>query len=272
MKLIAKNNSILCTPNYEVQKRMSPMGCDGEEIHTKEFGTVKVGRTVEYKNSPGQNKMAWGTVRSVGRGGAWMKDKYRLDLILKPGDVIGFDASQYVNWKDYDDSPLMMLPVDAALCVFNPGDERPRPLGVYFMSVQDEAAVRFTLGKKAQQAGFILTNDAKNGEIRISDNPNSKVRYSAERIVDVGAGGMSIGEGGQQALGDTRAYTTVSADGGIVRIRTKEPIEIIPEADAIGCMAVFINSMSSDCRVNGVRYCFTNWDRVKALAFEGPEL
>ncbi len=274
MKLKAKNNTILCTPNYEVQKRMSILGCDGEVIETKEFGKVEVGRTVTYENKPGQNKIAWGTVQSVGPGGAWMKDKYRLDRILRTGDVIGFDTSQYVNWNDHDnEGALMMLPLDAVLCRFNPSDTQPIAIGIYFMSTADEEATRrFVLGKKMKEMGFVLTSNQKSGEITITDNPNSKVKYSAERIVSVGGGGMTIGEGGQGALGDTRAYTSVSVDGKIIRIRVKEPIEIVPEKDSVGGIAIFTNLMSSDCSVKGVRYRFTNWDRVKALAFDGPEL
>jgi len=272
MTLRATNNSIIGTPNYEVQSRMSHLACDGEEILTKQFGTVRVGRIVQYSNVPGQNRMAWITVQSVGPGAAWMKDRYRLDRILKKGDVIGFDASQSVNWNDGGEQ-LMMLPVDAALCRFNPGDERPQALGVYFMSVPDEdAARRFVLGKRLQESGFILTNDTKRGEIRVADNPHSKIRYSAERIVGVGAGGMTIGEAGQQALGDTRAYTTVSVDGGIKRIRTKEPVEIVPDPSAVGMIGVFINTMSVDCLVQGTPYRFTNWDRVKALASDAADL
>lgn len=262
----ATNNSIICRPNYEVQRRMSRFGCDGETIETKEFGAVKVGSTVTYTNKPGENKMAWGSVLSVGPGAAWMKDRYRLDRILRPGDVIGFDASQYVNWQD-DGENLMMLPVDAALCRFNPGSELPEPLGVYIMTVPDEDATRrFVLGKRGQDAGFVLTNDTKKGEIRITDNAHSKVRYSAERVVAVGGGGMSIGEGGQQAIGDTRAYTTVSVDGGVKRIRVREPIEIVPDPAAVGMVAVFLNTMSVDTPINGVRVRFTNFDRVKCLA------
>lgn len=274
MKLKAKNNTILCTPNYEVQKRMSILGCDGEVIETKEFGKVEVGRTVTYENKPGQNRIAWGTVQSVGPGGAWMHGRYRLDRFLREGDVIGFDTSQYVNWNDHDnEGSLMMLPVDAALCRFNPSDEKPVALGIYFMSTADEEATRrFVLGKKMKEMGFVLTSNQKSGEITITDNPNSKVKYSAERIVSVGGGGMTIGEGGQGALGDTRAYTSISVDGGIKRIRVKEPLEIVPDPEAIGAVAIFINTMSSDCSVKGVRYRFTNWDRVKALAFDGPEL
>jgi hypothetical protein len=271
MKLRATNNSVYCIPNYEVQRRMSHLASVGtEEIHTKEFGTVKVGKTVEYTNKPSDNRIVWGTVQSVGPGAAWMKGKYRLDRILNPGDVIGFDSGQWVP-IDLDGQDGMQLPVDAVLCRFNSGEERPKPLGVYFMSVQDDAASRFVLGKKLQAAGFILTNDQKSGEIRISDNQASKVKQSAERVVDVGGGGMSIGEGGQQALGDTRAYTTVSVDGGIKRIRVREPVEIIPEPEAIGMMALFINTMSCDCRVNGTRFRFTNWDRVKVLGDDRAE-
>lgn len=270
MTLRATNNTIIGRPCFEVQRRLSRFGCDGETIETKEFGTVKVGSTVTYENKPGQNKMAWCSVLSVGPGAAWMKDRYRLDRILRPGDVIGFDASQFTNWQD-DGENLMMLPVDAALCRFNPGSELPEPLGIYIMTVPDEDATRrFVLGKRGQAAGFILTNDTAKGEIRITDNVHSKVRYSAERVVAVGGGGMSIGEGGQQALGDTRAYTTVSADGGIKRIRTREPIEVIPEPSAVGMVAVFSNTMSVDCYVNGVRCRFTNWDRVKGLAEDEP--
>lgn len=264
----AVNNVVLCVPNYEVQKRMSRFASDNEEIDTAQFGKVKIGRTVTYENVAGQNRMAWGTVHSMGRGAAWMKDKYRLDRVLKPGDVIGFDASQYVNWKD-SDTELMQLPVDAVLCRFNIDDPEPQAMGIYFTSVPDEEATRrFVLGKKGQESGLILTNDVKKGEIRVSDNPNSKIRFSAERIVNVGAGGMTIGEGGHQALGDTRAYTAISVDGGIKRIRVREPIEIIPEPEAIGMMAVFNNTMSADCNIHGVRYRFTNWDRVKSLASE----
>src|ERR1044071_3521381 len=231
--LRATNNSIIGAPNYEVQRRMSRWASDGEEIATKEFGTVKFGRTAEYTNRPGENKMAWCTVQSVGPGAAWMKDRSRIDPIIRRGDVIGFDASQYVNWQD-GGCNLMMLPVDAALCRFNVTDEVPVPLGVYFTSVEDaDAGRRFTLGKASQERGFILTNDRAKGEIRIADNPHSRIRYSAERIVAVGAGGMTIGEAGQQALGDTRAYTTISVDGGIKRIRTKEPVEIVPEPSAV---------------------------------------
>jgi hypothetical protein len=266
MPLRATNNSIICRPNYEVQRRMSPMASDGEEIKTEHFGTVKFGRTVEYTNTPGANKMAWGSVIDVGKGAAWMKDRYCLDRILRKGDVIGFDASQYTNWRDGDES-LMMLPVDAALCCFNPGDEMPQALGVYIMTVPDEGATRrFVLGKASQERGFVLTNDTKRGEIRISDNPHSKIRYSAERVVSVGSGGMSIGEGGQQALGDTRAYSTIAINGEIKRIRTREPVEIVPDAEAVGLTAVFSNVMSSDAWIKGQRCRFTSWDRVKALA------
>jgi co-chaperonin GroES (HSP10) len=263
----ATNNTILGVPNYEVQRRMSHLASAGaEEIHTKQFGVVRVGRTSTYENKPGQNKMAWGSVVSVGPGAAWMNGKYRLDRILKPGDVIGFDTSQYTDWKD-GDTRLMMLPVDAALCLFNPGMAAPQALGVYFASVPDEAAARrFVLGKAGQGAGFILTNDTAKGEIRVTDNPHSKVRFSAERVTSVGAGGMSIGDAGQQALGDTRAYTTISVDGGIKKIRVREPIEIIPEPEAVGMMAVFNNTMSVDCLVQGTRYRFSCWDRVRCLA------
>jgi hypothetical protein len=245
---------------------MSSLASAGETIETKEFGTVKVGSTVTYTNRPGENRFAWGTVRDVGPGAAWMKDRYRLDRILRAGDVIGFDQSQYVDWHDNDER-LMILPVDAALCRLNPGDAAPTPLGVYFMSVPDDDATRrFTLGKKAMAAGFILTNDRAKGEITVTDNPNSKVRYSAERVVAVGGGGMSIGDAGQQALGDTRAYCTTTADGKIVRVRVKSPIEVIPDPYAVGKLAVFGNTMSVDAWVNGTRFKFTNWDRVRALA------
>lgn len=271
MPLKAKNNSVLCVPNYEVQERLSRFASNGGEVNTKEFGVVKFGRTVEYTNVAGQNRMAFGTVQSVGRGAAWMKDKYRLDRILREGDVIGFDASQYTNWDEHG-SPLMMLPVDAVLCRFNPGQAHPEAIGVYIMTKPDEeAARRFVLGKKTAESGFVLTNDAKKGEIRISDNPHSKIRYSAERVVSVGGGGMSIGEAGQQALGDTRAYMSVSVDGGIKRIRAKEPIEIVPDPECVGHVAVFLNTMSTDCYVNETRFRFTNFDRVKALAFDAPE-
>lgn len=270
MRLKATNNSVICTPCYEVQTRLSQFACLGEEIETKQFGKVKVDNPSSYTNVAGTNRIAWGVVKSVGRGAAWMKDKYRLDVILQEGDVIGFDASQYTNWDEHG-SPLMMLPVDAVLCRFNPGQTRPEALGVYIMTVPDEeAARRFVLGKKAQELGFILTNDAKKGEIRISDNPHSKIRYSAERVVSVGGGGMSIGEGGQQALGDTRAYSTLKVDGAIKSIRTKEPVEIVPDPECVGHVAVFINTMSTDCYLHDTRYRFTNYDRVKALAFDAP--
>src|SRR5688572_20629918 len=174
MTLRATNNTVFCRPDFAVQKRLSRWASDGEEIATEHFGTVKVGSTVTYSNVPGTNKMAWGEVQSVGPGAAWMRGKYPLDRILRPGDVIGFDAAQYQNWRDGDEK-LMILPVDAALCRFNPDDEAPQPLGIYFASVPDEASTRrFTLGKKAQAAGFILTNDVRAGEIRITDNPHSK--------------------------------------------------------------------------------------------------
>jgi hypothetical protein len=35
---------------------------------------------------------------------------------------------------------------------------------------------------------------------------------------------------------------------------------------AVGGIAVFGNTMSSDCSIHGVRYRFTNWDRVRAWA------
>lgn len=275
MSIRATNNTIVGTPCFEVQRRLSRLGCDGEAIETKEFGTVRVGSTVTYTNVPGTNKMAWLTVSSVGPGAAWMAGKYRLDRWLKAGDVIGFDASQYVD-VSRDGAQLMLLPVDAALCRFNPSDEMPVPLGVYFMSVPDEAAARrFAMGKKLQATGFVLTNDARAGEIRITDNPNSKVRYSVERVVGVGGGGMTLGQGGQQALGDTRAYCTVTADGKVVRIRTREPVEIVPEPEAVGMVAVFGNAMSVSVNVHGARVSFTNWDRVRILATDDtdtPEL
>lgn len=262
----AVNNTILVRPDYSVQRRMSHLASDGETIETKQFGTVKVGRTVTYTNTPGENRMAWGTVESVGPGAAWMQGKYRLDRTLRAGDVIGFDCSQYQNWRD-GDSELMVLTVDAALCRFNPDMAAPEALGVYIGTVPDEAAARrFVLGKAGQSAGFVLTNDTAKGEIRISDNPHSKIRFSAERVTSVGGGGMTIGEAGQQALGDTRAYATTSVDGKAVSIRTRVPIEIKPDPEAVGMLAVFNNTMSVDCLVQGVRWRFTNYDRVRCLA------
>ena len=259
----AQNNTILLRPHYKVLNRLTKFASTGEEIDTPQFGRVRVGHTVEYKNAVPGNNLAWGIVESVGRGASWMKDKYRLDRVLGRGDIIGFDACQFSNVR-VDGEDMMLIPVDAALCRFNPDMERPQPLGVYFMSVEaPEAAHRMVYNQK--EKSFVLTANQAAGEFKISDAPGSKVKMTLERIVGVGGGGMSIGDAGPQALGDNRAYTRETVDGKQVNIKCKEPVEVRPDPETVGMLAMFMTTMSVDMRFDEKRYRFSNWDRIRAI-------
>jgi hypothetical protein len=262
-KIRAENNTILLRPHYEVLKRLTKFASTGEDIDTPQFGRVRVGHTVEYKNAVPGNNLAWGEVVSVGRGASWMKDKYRLDRILRAGDIIGFDACQFSTVR-VDGEDMMLVPVDAALCRFNPDFAQPQPLGVYFMSVEaPEASHRMVYNQK--ERSFVLTANQAAGEFKISDAPGSKVKMTLERIVSVGGGGMSIGDAGPQALGDNRAYTRETIDGKQVSIKCKEPVEIRPDPECAGMLAMFMTTMSVDMRFDEKRYRFSNWDRIRAI-------
>ena len=184
MAVRAVNNTITMRPNYEVLRRLSQFQARDEVIQTKEFGPVKVDSQRSYNNTTPGNNIAWGEVESVGRGAAWMLDKYRMDRVLKRGDIIGFDLSHQVSTR-HDGEELFLLQVDKALCLFNPNMPRPEPLGVHILTVEEEGAgKRFAFSSKAR--GYVLPRSIDNGELKMSDSPHSKVKFTVERVLDVG--------------------------------------------------------------------------------------
>jgi co-chaperonin GroES (HSP10) len=240
MTIRAVNNTIIVRPNYEVLRRLSNIAlAEDQTIETKEFGTVKVGGKT-YDNQDHNKEMAWGEVVSIGRGAAWMRDEYRLDKVLKPGDIIGFESCQQVSTK-FQGEEVYFLPLNAALCRFNPQDERPKPLGVYVLTVEEPGAgERFTF--MAKNRGFELPKTQLGSVIKVCDAPHSQVKYCVQRLVDVGDGGMALSE------------------------KFKECVPIHPERAAIGGLALFLHTLSVKMRFQEQSYLFTSWERVRAVA------
>lgn len=270
----AVNNTILVRPNYEALTRTSKLHHLPGEVETKEFGKVSVGSAHTYKNTAGANNIAWGTVESVGRGAAWMLDKYRLDKILRPGDVIGFDSQRQVS-TDHQGGELYMVPVDAALCLFNPGMERPKPLGVYMMTEEEDGAVaRFMFRNPETAKRYAMTADMRKGEMKVSDSPWSRVKFTLERVLDVGPGGMGHSEIKTVTSRTFEKREEVRVDGetmGIKGVESKvlekieRPVVIQPDPEAVGLLAAFLPTMSVAMNFHGKRLRFTNWDRCRFL-------
>ncbi len=237
----AVNNTVIVRPSYEPLRRLSKFAQTEEEtIQTKEFGPVKVGNAHHYDNTSPPNSIAWGEVMSVGRGAAWMQNGLRLDKTLRIGDIIGFDQCQQVS-LEHESQTLFFLPVNAALCTFNPGEALPRAIGAHILTKEEEGiGERFTL--KAQKHGLALPRILAGGEMRVSDSVTSKVKFAVERVINVGTGGMALSE------------------------KFKEAVPIRPDPESVGLAAIFMLTMHTDVRVHGVRYRLVCWDRVRGLA------
>src|SRR5262245_50802196 len=144
MRIRAKNNTVLVRPVYEPWQRLSPLASIGEEIHTKEFGTVKTHGSQAYVNTKPGNNLAWGEVLDVGTGAAWMRQHWRAGKpthqdMIRPGDIIGFDQCQEVSLL-FQGEDRFFIPCDAALCRFNPADVIPVPLQHYIMTREEPDA------------------------------------------------------------------------------------------------------------------------------------
>lgn len=270
----ATNNTIVIEPNYEVLTRLSDLHFNGGELDTKEFGKVTVGGVHTYNNARMANNIAWGTVQSVGRGAAWMQDRYRLDKVLRPGDVIAFDSRHEVS-SPHDGKQIGLIPIDQALCVFNASMDRPKPLGVYMMTVAEPGALaRFIYDNPETAARYAMTRDMEKGELKVSDNPHSQVKFTLERVLDVGAGGMAHSEIRTELRRSEEIREEVRVDGAtkgvkvlVSRVWEKRavPVPIHPDPEAIGLLAAFLPTMSVDLNIKGVRHRFTNWDRIRFL-------
>lgn len=239
MHIRARNNTILVKPRYDVLLRLNRFAWTEGVIPTKEFGDVKVHGSANYKNATPGNNIAWGEVLSCGQGAAWMQGHYRIDKYLREGDIVGFDSCQMASTKLLEETTFF-LPVNAALCRFNPEDERPKPIGPYMLTVEEEGLVeRITYSKAGRAAGLVAPRHQVTGEIKVSDSPTSQVKFTAERVLDVGTGGCGYSE------------------------KFKELVHVKPDPEAIGSAALFMFVMSVDCHIEGKRHRFTNWDRVR---------
>lgn len=240
----ATNNTLVCRPRPDIHGRIVKWVTSGETVDSAVFGEVKIDNTVSYRVTSLANNFAFGEVLSVGRGAAWMSDKYRLDVEgpsgNKPGTIIGFDLCQVSHSFLHDGETQYFLPINAALCRFDPGADMPQPLGVYFMTRHEpEAAIRFQ--KRDKKSGLWLPSAAGRGSIKTSDAEWSRVNVDVERIVSVGGGGMGLSE------------------------KCKKPVEVIPDPSAIGHLCVFMSTLSVDLPAYGEMYKFTNWERLRGV-------
>jgi len=254
----AMNNTIVCRPRPDIHKRICDFVTNGETIDTAIFGQVKVDSTIQYATSAPGNSFAFAEVCSVGKGAAWMRDCYRLDQQLTPGDIIGFDLCQHSELR-HEGEIIFLLSVDAALCHFQVGERLPTPLGQYVLTCEEESAgERFTLSKQAPETKrIILPRDMSRGELKVSDIVTSRVKMSVERVVAVGRGGIGLGE--------SKCYTRESVNGVAVEIKDRSAVVITPDPAAVGQLALFMASMSTDLWAYGKRHRFTSWDRVRGL-------
>lgn len=277
MKLRAKNNTILLRPVYEPWKRLSPLASTGEEIHTEQFGTVKVHGSQDYVNTKPGNHLAWGEVLDVGTGAAWMREhwpagKLRHQDFIRPGDIIGFDQCQEVSLR-FQGSDVFFLPCEAALCRFNPEDGIPVPLQHYILTREEEDAGRKITFTSAAR-NYVLPRTAASGALKVSDNPHSQVKFAVERVVAVGTGGMGHDEirTERSVHREERLLPGLHGQFGVIESKTIEkvqtPIWIEPEGEAVGRLALFLFTMSVEVNVHGVRHRLTNWQRVRSLVDE----
>jgi hypothetical protein len=257
------NNTIFCRPRPDIHKRICEFASNGETIDSAIFGQVKVDSTIQYTTNAPANSFAFAEVLSVGRGAAWMRDCYRLDQQLAPGDIIGFDLCQHSELR-HEGEILYILSVDAALCHFEVGKDLPTPLGQYMLTCEEEGAgERFTFSRLAKGAPetsrLILPHGMgmKSGELKVSDVPTSRVKMSVERVIAVGKGGIGLGE--------SKCYTRESIGGVAVEIKDRSAVVITPDPAAVGQLALFMTAMSTDLWAYGKRHRFTSWDRVRGL-------
>ena len=290
MRLRAKNNTILLKPVYEPWARLSPLASIGGDIETKEFGTVRTHGSQAYVNTKPGNHLAWGQVLDVGAGAAWMragwpKGKPTPRELIADGDIIGFDQCQEVSLK-FQGEDVFFIPADAALCRFNDADPIPEPLLHYIMTREEEdAGRRFTFSGAAQK--FHLPRTQASGAIKVSDAPQSQVKFTVERVVAVGTGGMAHDEIRTEHSMHLEERLVAGAPGGDSSLKMKAmgisafiqskviekhqvPVWIEPEVDAVARLALFLFTMSVDVNVQGVRHRFTNWQRVRSLVDEEP--
>lgn len=277
MRLRAKNNTILLRPVFEPWKRLSPLASIGEEIDTAEFGRVKTHGSQDYVNTRPGNHLAWGEVLSMGKGAAWRQQwpagKPRLEDVLREGDIIGFDQCQEVSLR-FQGAETFFIPTDAALCRFNPGMALPEPLQHYVLTREEEGAgQRITFTDAARK--YHLPRTQASGALRVSDSPTSQVRFTVERVVSVGPGGMGHSE--IRTERSVHREERVFEDGRSRVVEAKviekrqEPVWIEPDPESVGQLALFLYTMSVDVHVGGVRHRLTNWDRVRSLVDEREE-
>lgn len=288
MKLRAKNNTILVRPVYEPWKRLSPLASTGETIHTKEFGKVKTHGSQDYVNTKPGNHLGWGEVIDVGTGAAWMREEWpegkpKHSDMIRVGDIIGFDQCQEVSLK-FQGEDTYFIPCEAALCRFNPADPLPVPLQHYILTREEEDADRrFTFSSAAVK--FHLPRTQASGSIKVSDGATSQVKFTVERVVAAGSGGMGHDEIRTERSVHLEERLVAGLPGGDVSMRLKAmgvsafiqskviekrqtPIWIEPEPDCVGRLALFLFTMSVDVTVDGIRHRLTNWQRVRSLVDE----
>lgn len=275
MRLRAMNNTVLVRPVYEPWKRLSPLASIGEEIDTKEFGTVKVHGSQDYVNTKPGNNLGWGEVLDVGSGAAWMREhwpahKPRHQQMIQPGDIIGFDQCQEVSLVVQGES-VFFLPCDQALCRFNASDAIPVPLQHYILTREEEDAGRkFTFSGAARK--LHLPRTAASGSLKVSDSPHSQVKFAVERIVSVGTGGMGHDEIRTERSVHREQRLIAASQSAVLESKVIEkvqtPVWIEPPPESVGFLALFLFTMSVEVNVGGVRHRLTNWQRIRSLVEE----
>lgn len=275
MRLRALNNTVLIRPVYEPWRRLSPLASTGEDIHTEQFGTVKTHGSQAYVNTKPGNNLAWGEVTSVGPGTAWMREQWpagkpRHQDFLQEGDIIGFDQCQQVSML-FQGQDVYFLPCDQALCRFNPSDPVPVPLQHYVLTREEpEAGRKFTFSGAAQK--FHLPRTAATGTLKVSDAPHSQVKFTVERMVAVGPGGMGHDEIRTERSVHREERLIAEGRSAVMQSKVIEkvqtPVWIQPEPDSVGGLVLFLFTMSVDVSINGVRHRLSNWQRVRSRVDE----
>jgi hypothetical protein len=250
----AMNNTLLCKPRPDIHKLVCEFVSSGEEIDSAIFGKVRIDNTISYDVTSRPNQFAFGEVHSMGRGAVWMPE--RLLPHCPVGSIIGFDLAQVSHAFPHEGETLYDLPIDAALCRFDVGARLPTPLGAYMLTEEDPASLK-RLTMRDNKTKLILPDTTLAQGLKTNDRTWSRVTIAAEKVLDVGTGGMAVVE---KPIDKFVGF-------GLNRnpIREKERIEVHPDRSAIGFVALFMPTMSVDLYAYGTRHRFTPWDRLRSL-------
>lgn len=188
-----KHEFMLVRPRPDIHQEFTTLSMNGGEIDTKLFGKIRLDNLVQYKHSGIRNQFAFGEVLRFGSGLVAGPSSELPDVQV--GTLIGFDLAQVAiecPSKELsamgveDTETVYFVPFKAALCRFAVGEHLPSPLGNYVLTEEDQIAMsRFHFGGPT---GLVLPQTVASAGVRTNSNPNSNVRYAAERILSHGPG------------------------------------------------------------------------------------